>query len=158
MYKKFHGLFTLYSDKPAILVKYLLYLIIILSLLFTMPIAQSIHRGFFNKNAVFDNILIIGTVFDDRNGNGIQDDGDVGVAGVTIINIDGAIIITDQLGRFHFKYAQSEHYGQCSYLMLKIVPQSLPQGTIFTTANPLVKPVIFGFPIRFDFGVQLPRD
>src|SRR5690606_22552078 len=44
---------------------------------------------------------LIGTVFDDLNGNGYQDAGEPGLAGVRVATAKGWLITTDRHGRFH---------------------------------------------------------
>ncbi|MBI4834473.1 MAG: PQQ-binding-like beta-propeller repeat protein, partial [Planctomycetes bacterium] len=50
---------------------------------------------------IFDLGTIIGKVFEDTNGNGIQDEGEVGVGQAKIIMEDGTIITTDKDGKYH---------------------------------------------------------
>ncbi|MEK7449362.1 MAG: PQQ-binding-like beta-propeller repeat protein [Planctomycetota bacterium] len=50
---------------------------------------------------LFDLGTIIGKVFYDKNGNGIQDHGEEGVKEAKIITEEGIIVITDKVGRYH---------------------------------------------------------
>ncbi|MBI4835365.1 MAG: PQQ-binding-like beta-propeller repeat protein, partial [Planctomycetes bacterium] len=50
---------------------------------------------------IFDLGTIIGKVFEDTNGNGIQDEGEVGVGQAKIIMEDGTVITTDKDGKYH---------------------------------------------------------
>ena len=50
--------------------------------------------------AVFDCGDIIGKVFDDRNRNGYQDEGEPGLPGVRIATVRGLLVTTDPYGRF----------------------------------------------------------
>ena len=44
---------------------------------------------------------VIGQVFDDRNANGYQDEGEPGVPGVRMATVNGLLITSDAEGRFH---------------------------------------------------------
>ncbi|MBI4834071.1 MAG: hypothetical protein HY811_04530 [Planctomycetes bacterium] len=50
---------------------------------------------------LFDLGTIIGKVFDDSNGNGMQDDGENGIGHARIIMEDGTIVVTDKDGKYH---------------------------------------------------------
>ncbi len=47
-----------------------------------------------------DRGLLIGKVFEDKNGNGIQDDFEPGLPGVSLVLEDGTVIVTDEFGRY----------------------------------------------------------
>jgi uncharacterized repeat protein (TIGR01451 family) len=106
---------------------------------------------------MLDDSLIIGTVFNDKNGNMVQDEGEEGLLGVKIVTIEGYIITTDQYGRFHLLNVKGGAWERGRNFMMKIDPSSLPKGFEFTTANPLVRRITPGIPTRFDFGVKLPN-
>ncbi|MBI4833449.1 MAG: PQQ-binding-like beta-propeller repeat protein [Planctomycetes bacterium] len=50
---------------------------------------------------IFDLGTIIGKVFEDANNNGVQDEGEKGIAKAKIIMEDGTIITTDKDGKYH---------------------------------------------------------
>ncbi len=50
---------------------------------------------------VFDCPDLIGKVFDDRNANGYQDDGEPGIANVRLAALNGVLVTTDAEGRYH---------------------------------------------------------
>ncbi|MEK7450092.1 MAG: PQQ-binding-like beta-propeller repeat protein, partial [Planctomycetota bacterium] len=50
---------------------------------------------------LFDSGTIIGKVFNDRNGNGTQDNDEEGIEGAQIITEEGAIVTTDKDGKYH---------------------------------------------------------
>ena len=106
---------------------------------------------------LFDDSLILGTVFDDRNGNGIQDTGERGVPGVRIASIEGLIAETDAFGRYHLAGIPAGSFSRGRLFILKVDPSTLPAGTTFTTENPRVRRITPGLPVRFDFGVKLPE-
>ncbi|MBX3714209.1 MAG: DUF11 domain-containing protein, partial [Lysobacter sp.] len=99
--------------------------------------------------------LIVGTVFNDTNGNGLQDEGERGVPGVRIATVEGILVETDQHGRYHLTGMNGGRWERGRNIILKVDPATLPPGTTFTTDNPLVKRVTPGLPARFDFGVKL---
>lgn len=72
---------------------------------------------------VFDSRgVIIGTVFVDLDGNGVQDPGEPGVPGVRLILEDGTYVITDPEGQYSI-------YGQRPIThVLKLDPHTLPPG------------------------------
>src|SRR5690606_21519156 len=76
--------------------------------------------------------------------------------GVRIASVEGLLIETDQYGRYHVPDVQAGDWGRGRNFILKVDPATLPPGTEFTTANPLVRRVTPGIPVRFDFGVKLP--
>ena len=99
--------------------------------------------------------LIVGSVFNDTNGNGLQDEGERGVPGVRIATVEGILVETDQHGRYHLTGMNGGRWERGRNIILKVDPATLPPGTTFTTDNPLVKRVTPGLPARFDFGVKL---
>ncbi|WP_449284272.1 DUF7507 domain-containing protein [Luteimonas padinae] len=79
-----------------------------------------------------------------------------GIPGVRIASVEGLLIETDQYGRYHVPDVHGGDWGRGRNFILKVDPATLPAGTEFTTANPLVRRVTPGIPVRFDFGVKLP--
>src|SRR5690606_4462919 len=106
---------------------------------------------------LFDESLVLGSVFDDRNGNGIQDAGERGVPGVRIVSVEGLVMETDPHGRYHLVGIEPGNAARGSNFILKVDPATLPPGTVFTTPNPQVRRITAGMPVRFDFGVKLPE-
>jgi len=104
---------------------------------------------------LLDESLILGSVFDDRNGNGIQDDGERGVPGVRIAAVEGLLMETDAFGRYHLVGIPGGQARGRNFI-LKVDPSTLPAGVRFTTPNPLVRRITPGLPARFDFGVRMP--
>ncbi|MBS0199717.1 MAG: OmpA family protein, partial [Proteobacteria bacterium] len=78
-----------------------------------------------------------------------------GIPGVRIASVEGLLIETDQFGRYHLAAIDGGGERGRNFI-LKVDPSTLPPGTTFTTDNPLVRRVIPGLPVRFDFGVKLP--
>ncbi len=106
---------------------------------------------------VFDFAEIIGKVFDDRNGDGQQDDGEPGIPGVRIASARGLLITTDEHGRYHLTAAQIPHELRGSNFILKLDPRSLPSGFRMTTENPRVVRLTRGKVTKANFGVSLSR-
>ena len=106
---------------------------------------------------LLEDALIAGTVFDDRNGNGIQDRGERGIPGVRIASVEGLTVETDAFGRYHLVGIDAGAFSRGRLFILKVDPSTLPGGTTFTTENPRVRRITPGLPARFDFGVKLPE-
>jgi uncharacterized repeat protein (TIGR01451 family) len=100
---------------------------------------------------------VLGKVFDDRNGDGWQDDGERGIPGVRIVTVEGLVAETDAFGRYHLEGLSLSDGSRGQNVVLKADRATLPSGSVFTTENPLIRRVTPGLPVRFDFGVQLPR-
>ncbi|UBB24818.1 OmpA family protein [Pseudoxanthomonas japonensis] len=78
-----------------------------------------------------------------------------GIPGVRIASVEGLVIETDQFGRYHLP----DTFGGADRgrnFILKVDPSTLPAGAGFTTDNPLLRRLVPGLPVRFDFGVKLP--
>jgi len=106
-------------------------------------------------DALLEDSLVLGTVFDDRNGNGMQEAGERGLPGVRIGSAEGLIMETDAYGRFHL-VGISGGAARGRNFILKVDTTTLPPGSTFTTENPRVRRITPGLPVRFDFGVRLP--
>ncbi len=99
--------------------------------------------------------LLVGSVFDDRNGNGRQDPGERGIPGVRVAAVEGLLMETDAYGRYHLLGIPGGGARGRNFI-LKVDPATLPAGAVFTTPNPLVRRITPGVPVRFDFGARLP--
>jgi uncharacterized repeat protein (TIGR01451 family) len=104
---------------------------------------------------LLDDSLIVGTVWNDVDGDGWQDPDERGIPGVRIASVEGLLVETDQFGRYHLAGVDGGRWERGRNFILKVDPASLPPGSVFTTDNPLVKRVTPGLPVRFDFGVKL---
>ncbi|WP_172448528.1 DUF7507 domain-containing protein [Caulobacter mirabilis] len=109
------------------------------------------------SDPLLDESLIVGTVFDDRDGDGWQDEGEPGIPGVRIASVEGLIVETDQFGRYHLVGVDGGPWERGRNFILKVDPVTLPPGSRFSTDNPLLRRVTPGLPVRFDFGVILPQ-
>jgi hypothetical protein len=106
---------------------------------------------------IFDCTDVIGKVFDDVNGNGYQDKGENGLAGVRVVSARGLIATTDKYGRYHLTCAVTPNEDRGSNYILKLDDRSLPSGYRMTTENPLVKRATRGKMLKFNFGAGLHR-
>ena len=106
---------------------------------------------------LFDLTTIIGKVFHDRNGNGMQDEGEEGLAGVRIASLKGEWLITDAFGRYSLPGVNAGQNAWGRNFVLKVDKASLPLGTEFTTENPRVLRITGGLMNQMDFGVKLPE-
>src|SRR5690606_8787441 len=79
-----------------------------------------------------------------------------GIPGVRIASVEGLLVETDQYGRYHLVGVDGGLWERGRNFILKVDPATLPPGSELTTANPLVRRVTPGLPVRFDFGVRLP--
>lgn len=98
----------------------------------------------------FDEGTVIGKVFDDRNENGLQDEGEVGVPSVRIATEQGIVIKTDRDGKYHIPALQPGRH------LVKIDGHSLPQGTKFITEETYLIKNTDGLISKVDFAVKLP--
>ncbi len=108
--------------------------------------------------AVFDCSDVIGKVFDDKNGNGYQDQGEPGLAGVRVATVRGLLITTDQFGRFHVPCAELPDQETGSNFILKLDTRTLPTGYRLTTENPRVMRLTAGKMVEMNFGASLGRE
>ncbi len=110
------------------------------------------------KDPIFDLTTIIGKVFHDKNGNGVQDEGEEGIALAKVVSVRGEIVTTDQFGRYHIAGVDAGRPDRGRNYILKVDPKSLPSGTRFTTENPRVIRITPGLMQKINFGVKLPAD
>ncbi|MEO1574221.1 MAG: hypothetical protein AAFU65_04595, partial [Pseudomonadota bacterium] len=99
---------------------------------------------------------IIGKVFNDIDGDGFQDEGEVGIPGVRLATVEGILIETDARGRYHLAGVDGGFFERGRNFIVKVDPSTLPDGATFTTENPRVKRITQGLMNQFDFGVRLP--
>ena len=83
----------------------------------------------------FDCADIIGKVFDDKNADGYQDEGEPGIANVRLATVRGLIITTDAQGRFHIPCPEIPNENRGSNFILKLDDRTLPSGYRLTTAE-----------------------
>lgn len=105
----------------------------------------------------FDCTDVIGKVFDDRNLNGWQDDGETGLAGVRVVTARGLIAKTDEYGRYHITCAVVPDQDRGSNFIMKLDERSLPTGYRVISENPRVQRATGGHMMRFNFSAALHR-
>ncbi len=111
-----------------------------------------------NTDPVFEQARLWGKVFDDRNGDGWQDDGEPGIPGVRLALVEGLIAETDRYGRYHVEGLVLSNLERGQNALVKLDVATLPPGAELTTENPLLRRLTAGLPTRFDFGVRLPAE
>lgn len=107
---------------------------------------------------VFDCSDVIGKVFSDVNGNGYQDAGEKGLAGVRLATVRGGLITTDSHGRFHVPCADMPERDIGSNFILKLDERTLPAGYRLTTENPRVVRLTPGKMVEMNFGAAAGRE
>jgi uncharacterized repeat protein (TIGR01451 family) len=103
----------------------------------------------------FDCTDIIGKVYDDKNLNGVQDDGEPGLPGARVVTARGLKITSDEYGRFHITCAAVPDENRGSNFILKVDERSLPTGYRVTTENPRVERLTRGKMAKFNFGATI---
>lgn len=103
---------------------------------------------------IFDCTDIIGKVFDDKDMDGYQDQGEPGIAGVRLATVRGVLITTDAYGRYHIPCAELPRDIGSNFI-LKLDTRTLPSGYRVTTENPRVVRVTAGKFARLNFGAAL---
>ncbi len=103
----------------------------------------------------FDCTDIIGKVYDDKNLNGAQDDGEPGLPGARVVTARGLKITSDEYGRFHITCAAVPDENRGSNFILKVDERSLPTGYRVTTENPRVERLTRGKMAKFNFGATI---
>jgi uncharacterized repeat protein (TIGR01451 family) len=104
-----------------------------------------------------DKAIILGRVFEDRNGNGVPDSGEPGLPGVRIYLEDGSYVFTDAEGQYSFTGVQSGlHVAKIDRATLPPQYLALPYNTAFAGVGwSQFITVPFGGPARGDFALVL---
>jgi uncharacterized repeat protein (TIGR01451 family) len=100
---------------------------------------------------------VIGKVFNDANRNGLQDDGEDGLAGVRVVTARGLAATTDQFGRYHITCAITPNESRGSNFVLKLDDRTLPSGFRMSTDQVLIKSATRGQTLRLNFGASIFR-
>lgn len=108
-------------------------------------------------DADFDCTDILGKVFDDRNGNGVQDQGEPGLPGVRLVTVAGDLITTDAEGRYHITCPMIANADRGSNFIVKLDTRTLPTGYRVTTDNPETVRLTRGKFVKLNFGAALLR-
>lgn len=107
--------------------------------------------------AVFDCGDVIGKVFDDRNRNGYQDDGEPGLPAVRVATLHGLLVTSDAEGRFNIPCADIPDADIGSNFLLKLDTRTLPTGYHVTTENPRRVRLTRGKVAKLNFGASISR-
>lgn len=105
----------------------------------------------------FDCSDVIGKVFDDKNLNAYQDEGEEGIPNVRVLTAKGLEITGDAHGRFHLTCAVVPNPDRGSNFIIKLDERSLPSGYRLTTENPRVVRATRGKMVKFNFGAAIHR-
>jgi len=105
----------------------------------------------------FDCTDVIGKVFNDANLNGVQDDGEQGLARVRVVTATGLQAMTDQYGRFHITCAITANENRGSNFVLKLDDRTLPSGFRLSTDQVQIKRATRGKALKFDFAASIHR-
>lgn len=107
--------------------------------------------------ALFDCGDIIGKVFDDKNRNGYQDEGEPGLPAVRVVSVTGLLITTDAHGRFNIPCADIPDAAIGSNFIVKLDTRTLPTGYHLTTENPRRVRLTGGKVVKLNFGASISR-
>jgi hypothetical protein len=105
----------------------------------------------------FDCTDVTGKVFNDANRNGIQEDGEKGLAGVRVVTPNGLEATTDQYGRYHITCAITPYDSRGSNFVLKLDDRTLPSGYRMTTNQIQIKRATRGKALQLNFGASIYR-
>lgn len=105
----------------------------------------------------FDCSDIIGKVFDDKNANGYQDEGEPGIPNVRVVTARGLLVTTDAEGRFHVACAAIPQQDHGANFVMKLDERTLPTGYRVTTENPRDVRVTRGKMVKLNFGATVHR-
>jgi uncharacterized repeat protein (TIGR01451 family) len=108
-------------------------------------------------DTTFDCTDIIGKVYDDKNNNAYQDEGESGLASVQVVTARGLRVTTDENGRFHITCAVVPNEIRGSNFIMKLDDRTLPSGYRITTENPRVQRATRGKMMKFNFGAAIHR-
>ena len=101
---------------------------------------------------------VIGKVFDDANRNGLQDEGERGLAAACGSRRRAACSRRrTNYGRFHITCAITPHEGRGSNFVLKLDDRTLPSGYRGSTQSLQVQRATRGKTLEFNFGASIHR-
>jgi uncharacterized repeat protein (TIGR01451 family) len=105
----------------------------------------------------FDCPDLIGKVFDDTNGNGREDPGEKGIAGVRLVTAQGLLVTTDAEGRYHIACPIIPAAEVGTNFIVKVDERTLPTGYRLTTDNPETVRLTAGKVSKLNFGASIDR-
>ncbi|MFC1668065.1 SdrD B-like domain-containing protein, partial [Chlamydiota bacterium] len=101
---------------------------------------------------LFDLGTVIGKVFNDVNKNGIQDEDELGVAGVRLVTEYGVIVYTDFDGKYHIPAVRPGRH------VIKIDKDTLPAGSEVLTEEAYLVKITEGLLAKVNFAVTIPEE
>jgi uncharacterized repeat protein (TIGR01451 family) len=120
----------------------------------TLNISATVNKGVYvSALSLLD--TIIGKVFEDKDKNGVQDAGELGIPDVDIYTEDGIKITTDMDGKYHLPIAGEEiPTGRVELTkVLKLDRSTLPEGYELTTEESRLVNLSDGLLAKVNFGV-----
>jgi uncharacterized repeat protein (TIGR01451 family) len=105
----------------------------------------------------FDCPDLLGKVFDDANGNGHEDPGEKGIAGVRLVTAQGLLVTTDAEGRYHIACPIIPSAEVGTNFIVKVDERTLPTGYRLTTDNPETVRLTAGKVSKLNFGASIDR-
>lgn len=103
---------------------------------------------------IFDCGDLIGKVFDDRSGDGRQQPGELGMAGVRLATVRGLLVTTDKNGMFHVACADLPDSRIGSNFIMKLDQTTLPAGYAMNGENPRLVRLTAGKMTKLNFPVS----
>ncbi len=101
-------------------------------------------------DAVFDQGTLMGKVFNDKNENTVQDEGEEGIPNARLVLETGVVVYTDKDGKYHVPALRENRH------IVKIDGHSLPPGTKFITEEKFLFKTTPGMLSKVSFAVKLP--
>ena len=80
-----------------------------------------------------------------------------GIPGARLATVEGLVIETDEFGRYHVEEIENIAFDIGSNFIIKVDPQSLPEGAEFTTENPRVVRLTQSLMSQANFGIRIPE-
>jgi uncharacterized repeat protein (TIGR01451 family) len=105
----------------------------------------------------FDCPDVIGKVFDDKDANGYQDQGEPGIPNVRMATPRGLLVTSDAEGRFHVPCPEIPNPDRGSNFFMKLDDRTLPSGYRLTTENPRDVRLTRGKLVKLNFGATIHR-
>ncbi len=114
----------------------------------TVQVDVALNQGFMVNFGDQPLSTIEGIVFEDRNGNGLQETGEAGLPGVTVSLDNGAVVTTtDANGQYFFAVQDGVH----------VVAETDPSDYFSTTPNTVTVRADWSNPLTVDFG-DVPQE
>ena len=106
---------------------------------------------------LFEKSTLIGKVFDDRNGNSRQDDDEPGIPGVRLATVDGLLVETDAMGRYHLADVDVDRFERGGNFIIKLDESTLPEDATVVSENPRLIRLTQATMSKVNFAVRFPE-